>query len=663
MKKFLAIVLLLILVASVFVVASSAADAPDYWEINRNCLVKVMGIEDEEGNITVPSFKEVAENNSGCNGLIVGLPTYATVGDEFFEAKDGYYFIYTDAKGNELIYGDDHIGTADKLVVYDENDEIAATYGLVTYGDADGDGVFDVIDSSIAARCLNGFLDATEAPEVYEAVKTRLGMNNDLVEIEDYQQVVNDCIIGEIEENLKGRKTPIDQTIYFESIIYENTGAKRTAEFTAVDDNFKDLVTINYNGSEEAPLASGIYSVTANVADSEKYLVTPGTRDIGFMVIAPKSGTGYTTKVDNVNKKVIISVNNAYSSFDSFNASINNWCNENYSLNVNNKAVSAHADVLSALSPRSYNVYSGQNATLSTTPSSVILGSYLPSDATLYEDFKSERVVPISLSKGDSTGSFSLVFSQDESVINAAIQAFELKTAADGRGQRKSDSTRNVNCYGLKDATTGERIIRAVVRKHGSTTSNLQSTGLKSMMVGYVDTLEFVATKTKGDYSNAGTPMSMYNSNKVRYSSFSGIQAVINASSVVTDFLKKLGMGTPTNTSRLVNQVGWARYHCSIPATGLRYGCEYRFEFKENLNAAPVHYKLQQVNVSGCTIKLNPAANEYMAEGEPFNVSATLASGYKLSVTDANGNPVPYDADTDLYIMPASNVTVTAVKA
>ena len=61
MKKFLAIALFLVLVASVFVVASGAAET-DYWEVNRNCLVKVKGIEDEEGNITVPTFKAVEEN-------------------------------------------------------------------------------------------------------------------------------------------------------------------------------------------------------------------------------------------------------------------------------------------------------------------------------------------------------------------------------------------------------------------------------------------------------------------------------------------------------------------------------------------------------------------------------------------------------------------------
>ena len=317
MKKFLAIALLLVMVASVFVVVSTAAETPTYWAISPDCLVKTKLLDDG----TVPTFKKVGTNNAGYDGLLVGLPTYATVGDEFFEAKDGYYYICYDNNGRELYYSDDHLGTTDKVVVYNEDNEIAATYGIVTYGDADGDGVFDVIDSSLAALCLSGIKDAIDEPAIYESVKPRTGVDNELVEAEDYQQVVNDSVKDEwdLEENLKGRKTPIDQTIYFESIIYENTGAKRTAEFTAVDDNFKDLVTINYNGSEEAPLASGIYSVTANVADSEKYLVTPGTRDIGFMVIAPKSGTGYTTKVDNVNKKVIISVNNAYSSFDSFN--------------------------------------------------------------------------------------------------------------------------------------------------------------------------------------------------------------------------------------------------------------------------------------------------------------------------------------------------------
>lgn len=670
MKKVLALAVLLALLASAFVIVSSAATAPKYWSLDSNCLIKVKEIEDDNGDITVPTFKAVKDDNTKCDGMIVGLPTYATVGDEFFEAKDEYYFIYTDAKGNELIYGDDHIGTADKLVVYDENDEIAATYGLVTYGDADGDGVFDVIDSSIAARCLNGFLDATEAPEVYEAVKTRLGMNNDLVEVEDYQQVVNDCIIGEIEENLKGRKTPIDQTIYFESIIYENTGAKRTAEFTAVDDNFKDLITINYNGSEEAPLASGIYSVTANVADSEKYLVTPGERVLGFIVIAPQNGTGYTTKVDNVNKKVIISINDAYSPFDSFNNAINNWCGSNYSLNVNNKAVSDHSNVLSALSPREYKVYSGQDTALTTDTSKEILGSYLPEDTILYEDYNTAREIPVSVAKGSVNGSFTIAFCQDEAVVKEAIRTYELRVASDGRGQRNTN-TYNVECYGLRK--NGERVISAVIRKSDSLLNALRGTGLKGMMVGYVDSIEFKATAKKGDYSNAKVT-SLYNSGdgNTRYSKYSSTGDLLTkVYPMVKSFLKDtLGVtSTPTSTDGLKGRSGWAKYHCSIQKTGLRYGLEYKFEFIDQAGIAEVSYSIvTDSNIANGTITYRPDTStkysvyDSMVQYEIFYVNATPNSGYKteyVKVVDVNGNEILPDED-GAYIMPASNVTVTA---
>jgi len=85
-------------------------------------------------------------------------------------------------------------------------------------------------------------------------------------------------------------------------------------------------------------------------------------------------------------------------------------------------------------------------------------------------------------------------------------------------------------------------------------------------------------------------------------------------------------------------------------------------------------------DVAGCTITTTPSQEitevksngvvtstyyhkERMVQYEPFKVSATLADGYKLSVKDASGNDVYYDAENDWYIMPASNVTVTAVKA
>ena len=186
MKKFLSIALLLVLVASVFVVASSAAETPTYWAIDKECLVKARVLKDG----TVPTFKAVTDIDD-VDGLLVGLPKNATYGDNFFQAKDGYTIEFTDKDGNKITSSDAHIGTTDKVVVY-KNGTKTAEYGLVTYGDADGDGYFDVIDSAIAALCLTGKMDEVDNPAVFEAVKPRAGFNNPDVEAEDYQQIGNE---------------------------------------------------------------------------------------------------------------------------------------------------------------------------------------------------------------------------------------------------------------------------------------------------------------------------------------------------------------------------------------------------------------------------------------------------------------------------------------
>ena len=112
MKKVLSIALLVVLVVSVLTIVSSAAEQPTYWEISSECLVKAKALDDG----TVTTFKAVSSEND-VDGLLVGLPTDATVGDEFFEAKEGYYFLYFDAKGQELYYEDEHLGTTDYIVV------------------------------------------------------------------------------------------------------------------------------------------------------------------------------------------------------------------------------------------------------------------------------------------------------------------------------------------------------------------------------------------------------------------------------------------------------------------------------------------------------------------------------------------------------------------
>ncbi len=668
MKKFLAIALFIVLVASVFVVASAAEDTPAYWSINPACLVKAKTLADGK----VPTFK-ATDASTGVDGLLVGLPTNATYGDNYFQAKDGYTREYYDFEGKKIDNAAAHIGTTDEIVVYKDGVKVA-TYGLVTYGDADGDGVFDVIDAAIAALCQTGKMDATENPAVYESVKPRLGFDDEVVQPEDYQYIVNDAKSDKnnIVENIKGRKTPIDDTLSFESVIYAYTGAARAAAVTANDSRLK--YAIRYNDADTVPTAAGIYSVTAEVADSEEYLVNSGTRELGFIVIAPKevknSEGAYTYKVnaDNANKKLSVVINKAYDTFGNFNTSINNWCNSAYTLKVNNTSVATHADVLSALAPRDYNHYTGQSTKLVTTSKKDVLGCYLPADDVLYEDYKAKRTVPVVVSDGTNSFSFNLEFSQDEEKILTHIRDYELTVSEMGRGQRNTDQ-RDVECYGLR--VNGERVISAKIRSHGLLLTKTQSTGLKGMMVGVTDAISFKATTTKGDYSSAETTSMFDASNSnTRYNSYKDLD-LLKVQTMVNNFLKNvLGLSrTPSSTRDIKGRSGWAMYQCSNETTGLRYGLEYKFEFVEATSSTEVKRTMTiDSNVTNGKITLKPAEStkysvyESMVEGEQFCVFTTPSTGYvvdTVTVKDASGNTLTPDK-YGLYIMPASNVTVTA---
>ena len=675
MKKVLSIALALALVLTIFVFPSTAAETETstYCNVNDECLVEMKLLDDG----TVPTYKEV-ETVSGTECLLVGIPKDSVLGDKLFQAKEGYSIKYFDVNENEITDPSAHIGTTDIVAVYNGS-SMEAQYSIVTYGDADGDGVFDVIDATLAHLCANGFMNSDDSASIYEALKVRDGADDEFVMADDYTQIVNDCFKDKdkLEDNLKGRKFFVDDTIIFDTAVFAYDGKAKIPEYTA-DSNLKKIISLSYNGIKyndevKGPSAPGIYAVSATIAEDDRYFVAPGTRDIGFMVIAPDKGTGYTTKVDAANKKVIISVNDAYSDFTAFNTSINNWCSEKYSLKVNNKAVSAQADVLSALAPRSYNVYSGQDTKLSTTTSSAVLGSYLPADTTLYSDFKAANEIPVSLSKEDSTGAFTLVFAQDEAVVYEAIKAFEEKVSSQGRTQR-STGTYKVECYGLR--RDGERVISAVVREEADILTAIRGNGLKSMMVGYVDSIEFKATANKGDYSKAKVT-SMYNSNdrtnkNIRYSQYSSkVDLFLKAAPMIQSFLQDtLGMKTtPSSTGDMLGKTGWATYHCSIQKPGLRYGLEYMFEFIDGANIPEVNYKIiTDSSIANGTISYLPAASsnfnvyESMVQYEPFWVTPNPASGYKtesVKVVDANGNELLPD-ETGAYIMPASNVTVTA---
>lgn len=708
MKKILAIALLLVLVASVFVVASTAAAEPTYWAIHNDCLIKSKVLSDG----TVPTFKLV-DDSSDVNGLLVGLPRNATFGEAFFQAKDGYTLKYLNKDGNEITSSTAHIGTTDKVVVYKDG-VIAAEYGLVTYGDADGDGYFDVIDAAIAALCQTGKMDAIDNPAVYEAVKPRAGFDNTYVEAEDYSQIVNDALKGneKLEENFKGRKTPIDETLSFESVIYENTGAARAAAVTVADSTFKSLITINYNGSATVPSASGIYAITATVPESEKYLVTPGERELGFIVIAPKNATGYTTVVDNANKKITININNFYTADATFDSYISGWYNSAYNLKMGGNTIADGASAINALSPRTITKYTQTSANVTLANATDLLGCYLPDDYTLWNNENTNKTVAVSLENGSATPlNFNLVIQQDAAAIATLRQDYFTTVSSAARGQRYEDPAETTGGSGWLDFSTkslfvsGDRFYNSETGKREDTvsvimgngrfypgmTTAFDGTGLKTVLVGYVDAIMFTSGSSKAKLPDISSDATLlYNTSKSnrRYSNYSGTEIVTNSSEFM-GVINKVLAGFPdinvsltSTTEELVGNSGWCRYACVGSTNGLRYKADYFLQFNDLNTTNDNHNTITVKAVDGCTITTNPAQDsvykekdkdgnvvatfyhkDSMTKDEVFRVSATLANGYKLSVTDASGKAVEYDAENNWYIMPNSNVTVTAVKA
>lgn len=665
MKKFLAIALLVVLVASVLVVASTAAETPTYWAISSDCLIKSKVLDDG----TVPTFKAV-DDSTGVAGLLVGIPTAATYGDDLFQAKDGYTIGYYDYEGRKINQDSDHIGTTDRLVVFKDGVTVAE-YGLVTYGDADGDGVFDVIDAAIAALCHTGKMDATSNPAVYEAVKPRKGVDNPTVEVYDYQYIVNDALKNEkdIVENLKGRKTPVDDTLNFESVIYENTGAARPAEVTANDSNFMECFTIKYKGTsiepenenetetKIPPKKPGIYLVSAIISDSENYLVTPGERELGFIVIAPKSGTGYKITADNANKKIIVGTTDNDTSNKTLADQFEEWLNIAYTLTVG--GTQNPSTVASALPNRSFEVYSGQKTTLTKTPKTDVLGSYLPDDETLWTNNTASNSKAVSISKGDKKFNFDLVFQQDEETINTAKKKFMTGAAASARGQR-TDTSRDVYVYVKQNGDLPS--IRLGVKTWSATCfSALNATGAKSVLVGVTDAVAIQASSST-DFTGKAVE-SLYESNGYRYSQYSGTN-LTKCLPAVKSVLKGMGVSYPSmdfmfalmSLSDFKDKTGYCNYRCSGENSSIRYNTVYFLEFRSYSNTEDAHYTL---TVGSNVDMVEPSKNYTLMTGnEP--IDATAPAGYKLVLKDANGNEIPMSKN-GYYLMPYSNATIEGV--
>lgn len=682
MKKFLSVALFIVLLVSVLIVVSNAAETPTYWSIGSDCLVKARMLDDG----TVPTFKQVEITDGVKVGLLVGVPADAILNDEIFEAKEGYSLLYVDNNGDEIYKSSAHIGTTDKVLVY-SGSSLVAEYSLVTYGDADGDGYFDVIDASFAALCLNDLLDSTENAAIYESVKL-VTMDNMLdVEIGDYQQVINGTLSGDVQTSEKGRKIPIDDTITFESAIYNYDGkAKGAVDF--VDSDFKSLVTVTYNGSATVPTASGIYAVEATIADSEKYLVIPGTNELGFVVIAPQASTGYKVTADNSNKKITIGTTDNDTSNATLAAAFEKWLNSSYTITIG--GTQNPSTVASALPNRSFEVYTGQKTTLVKTGNTAVLGSYLPDDNTLWANNTAANTKAVTLTNGTASFTFDLAFQQDEATIEAAKRAYFMDCADAARGQRtdytstkNSDGTLNVSSDVKKvnlfvKMKNGYPTVRMAVKSSSATCANaIAGTGMKGVLVGRSDSVAFQASQTP-DFTGKEV-VSMFEDGGYRLSQY-GTSDAGKLMPVVNKVVGGMGISLPTNVvmlaikrvSDFVGKTGYCNYMCSGLNTNIRYNTVYYLEFANYAGSGEDANRTITTNTpANGTITVNPAnqhlhtkvyEHTIMNAGEPVIVTATPASGYKLkaiTVTKADGTQVSVAAD-GYFLMPDSNITINA---
>ena len=688
MKKFLSILLLLVLVSAVTVVAVSAGASDTYWSVSDECLVEVKQLKDG----TVPTFKNVIvdEEYGDYESVLVGIPVDATVGDVYFKAKGNYSIKYYNADGDQLTASNEHIGTTDYIKVFNDKGNPVAEYGLVTYGDADGDGVFDVIDAHYASLFLNEKLTALDSATMYEAVKARVGFDDFYVQPEDYQEVVNGTL-KENADNDKGRKIPVDSTIDFASAIYAYDGKAKGAA-TIPDATFKKLATVTYNGSTTVPTAAGIYAVDATIANNEDYLVTPGTKNLGFVVIAPQASTGYKVTADNTNKKITIATTDNDTSNATLAAALEKWLNSAYSLKIGDTV--NPATVASALSIRSFEVYSGQNKTLVKTPKTDVLGSYLPDDETLWTNNLAANTKNVTLTNGTESFSFELSFQQDEAIIEKAKRDYFMNCADAARGQRTdwktekgvvSSDVKKVNLF-VKMKNDYPTIRVAVKDASVYCADALGGTGLKGVLVDRADSVAFQSSATK-DFTGKEV-ISLFMEDGVRYSTLAfttDMEGLNNAKivlPVVNKVLAGLGTSIPENAVQLkftklsslniIGKKGYCNYRCSGVNSSIRYNIAFYLEFLNfDKNGEDASRTITVNTPTNGTITVNPA-NTYLHErvyehtimnaGEPVIVTATPASGYKLkslTVTKADGTLVDVAAD-GYFLMPDSNITINA---
>ena len=713
MKKVFSLLLVAIIVAAVFSLACvsvAASDSDVYVSMNEACDLKVKV--DENGYI--PTFD--AEKK-----LVVGVKLGATVNDDLFKATtEGYTVTYTNTSGENIGTGtvvnvlnsDKEVVASYPVVAYGDlngdavidvldvtlcerfsNDNLSSDYGEATFEAARlvNESLVDVNDYSALVNIALG--DSTSdkgrkipielceisnpanvtysgnafTPDV-NVTKDGVSVSSDNYELSYSNNInagtatvkitgINDYV-GSVTKTFTIDKATLDNTINFQSVNYDYTANEVTPAVTMADE-VKPFVTFKYNGSETVPSASGIYALSAEIAESDNYTFASETRDLGFVVIAPANTSNYAIKVNNTDKSITVAIKNANASKSTLAGEFEKWLNSAYTLTVG--GVDNPSTVASALPNRSFEVYSGQATNLVKTGNDAVLGCYLPEDDVLWNNNAANNTTNVSVTDGDKSLSFNVIFEQDSDTIDTLKTNFFKSQSNSGRAQR-TDETRKVANFAK--VINGYPAVRVAVRDTSATCYDaLKSTGLKEMLVGYDDAVSIQASRTT-DFTGKSIE-SLFEDSGKRLSTYSGID-LRYCIPVIRSVLTGIGItNVPSTTvsfalykmTNCMDQTGYCKYRCVGDTSGIRYNFVIFIEFRD---FDSTYEDARRTLTVGKNVTCQcPSGNyTFMAGNEP--IIATAAAGYTLKLTTSSGVDIPI-GENGYFLMPYEDATITAV--
>ncbi|NMP37443.1 MAG: hypothetical protein GX051_04880 [Clostridiales bacterium] len=446
----------------------------------------------------------------------------------------------------------------------------------------------------------------------------------------------------------------------------KKTGSALTAAVSKVsNDDF--TYTVKYNGSETKPTDVGVYFITADIAESENYNALNDIA-LGSMIVAPANGTGYTVNVDSASRKISVAISKPNSPNATLLADVLKYYNSAAaSLKVGTVDISSGDALKSALDFRALDMYTYSSNTVSIAQSTDNLGSFLVADNALWNDNLAANQKNLSFTSATTpalSASFKIEFLQNSATVESLKESHFMTQAQAVRGQRTTEASPSV--WNYAKIVNGEKVMRCAVKDSSATVYNaLSGSGLKTLIIGNNKLMWINPSKTNNFSSS--TPVSMFDSDNVRISSYSGL-SMLSALDVMKSVTKSMGISLPSafgKISTCVGQSGYGQFRSvDYASSGIRYSDVYKVEFT-NYNATQDDHHTATINADAAKGKVTLSGitqADRLSYGEYVVMAPTAVSGYKLdsiTVTDASGNIVP--VTNNRFVMPASNVTINAV--